>query len=241
VDSKESNIKKMNFSIVSILQRLRANLRSEGLRMTISKFYVIFIDQLFEIRYRIETSKWEPLAELTIDSDNKERGVTYQPTRVMPLRKLFHVLEPIIPSDSVFVDFGCGKGRVLLVASEFGFSKVIGVEFARELCEIARENCIAYKAHKGFCTEYQIIYCDVSNYVINTDENVFFMYNPFDETILTKVLCNIVASLKVKPRKILIIYYNPIYGYAIEHLNDFSKLQEYCFWTYKFAVYSNFE
>jgi hypothetical protein len=39
----------------------------------------------------------------------------------------------------------------------------------------------------------------------------------------------------------LIIYYNPKYGYAIEHCNDFSRLQDYNFWGYKFTVYSNLE
>jgi predicted RNA methylase len=34
----------------------------------------------------------------------------------------------------------CGKGRPLIVAAAMGFKTVIGVEFVRELVEVAREN-----------------------------------------------------------------------------------------------------
>jgi hypothetical protein len=42
------------------------------------------------------------------------------------------------------------------------------------------------------------------------------MYNPFDAMILSKVLCNIAASLEIQHRKIRIIYHNPKYGHVIE-------------------------
>jgi predicted RNA methylase len=223
----------------SIMQRIRYSLRREGLRTAVLKSYVVIVDHLFDIRWGIDTCTWSELAELTIDSDNKERGVGYQPTRVMPLRKLFNAIKPMIPTDSVLVDFGCGKGRVLLIALEFGFREVRGVEFAHELCEIAKNNTGVYKAKTGFTTECRIIECDVSNYAINKDENVFFMFNPFDETILIRVLCNIAASLQLQRRKIFIIYYNPKYGHVIEQGGDFERLREFSFWNHKFTIYSN--
>ena len=61
------------------------------------------------------------------------RGYPYKATRVLPLRKLFCIIKGMIPVDSIFVDFGCGKGRALLIASEYNFKSVRGVEFAHEL------------------------------------------------------------------------------------------------------------
>lgn len=203
------------------------------------KLYTLIIDPLFDIKYGVDTYRWAQLAELMIDSDNKERGVLYQPSKVIPLKKMFNAIKLLIPADGILVDFGCGKGRVLLVASEFGFREVRGLEFAHELCEIARKNCAIFKAKKGFSTEYRIINCDVTNYAIAIDENVFYLYNPFDETILRKVLSNIAASLQIKHRKILIIYCNPLYTYIIEQWNNFVRLQEFNFWGNKFIVYSN--
>jgi Acetyltransferase (GNAT) domain len=223
----------------SILERMRTSLRHQGLGTSIVKLFVLITDHLFDIRYGIDTCTWFQLDELTIDSDNKERGGNYQPTRVIPLRKLLNVIRPMIPHDSVLVDLGCGKGRVLFVASEFGFREVRGVEFAHELCEIAMKNSAVYRAKTGVETECRIIEFDVTNYTVNKEENVFFIYNSFDATILHKVLCNIVASLQGYHRKILIIYHNPKWAYVIEQCDTFTRLREFNFWGYEFTVYSN--
>ena len=224
---------------MGVLQRLKNSLRQLGLWATILKSYIIIMDFYFDIKYATETGTRTKLENLTIESDNKERGVDYQATRVVPLRKLFHYIKSMIPDDSLFVDFGCGKGRALLIASQFGFREVRGVEFAHELCEIAKRNCAVYKAKTAVKTEFQIIASDVVDYDVNADENVFFMYNPFDEVVLGKVLDNIATSLTIQPRRILIIYYNPKYGNFIEQHDSFEKAGEFVLWGYNFTVYSN--
>lgn len=223
----------------SIFKRMRTSLWHQGLGASIIKLCVLIADHLFDMRYGIDTCTWQRPDELTIDSNNKERGSAYQPSRVMPLRKLFNIIEPAIPPHSVLVDFGCGKGRVLLVASRFGYKEVRGVEFAHELCEIARRNSALHKAKTRVVSGCQIIESDAANYAIKADENVFFMFNPFDETILDKVLCNIAASLLMYPRKILIIYHNPKGAQIIEQRGDFALVQKSTFWGYSFRVYAN--
>lgn len=220
-------------------KRAKISLRQQGLWATIFKFYILIIDFYFDIKYETDTCRKIKLDNLTIESYNRERGVDYQVTRVVPLKKLFNNIKLMIPADSLFVDFGCGKGRVLLIAAQFGFREVRGVEFAHELCEIAKNNCAVYKAKTAVRTEFQIIESDVVDYVINTDENVFFMFNPFDEMVLRKVLNNIATSLKVQPRRTLIIYYNPKYGNFIEQHDNFIKSEDFVFWGYNFTVYSN--
>ena len=211
-------------------QRVKKSLRRGGLWATIFKFYILIIDFYFDIKYGTDTIMLTKLDDLTIESDNKERGSHYEGTRVIPLRKLFNNIKLMIPVDSLFVDLGCGKGRVLLIASQFGFRQVRGVEFAHELCEIAKYNCAVYKSKTEVRTEFQIIESDVVDYVINTDENVFFMYNPFDEVVLRKVLNNITRSLKIEPRRAFIIYYNPKHGNFIEQHDNFVKSGDFDFW-----------
>jgi predicted RNA methylase len=141
------------------------------------------MDYLYDLNYGTDTITQRELDYLTIESENKERGVRYQPTRVMLLRKLFEKIRPIIPADPVLVDFGCGKGRVLLVASEFGFKEARGIEFSPELCKIARDNCAIYRKRTGTSTDFQIIEADVTNYRINSNENIFFMFKGNDLTL----------------------------------------------------------
>jgi hypothetical protein len=223
----------------SIFERMRTSLRQHGLGASIVKLYVLIVDHLFDTRYGIDTCRWSQLDELTVAGHNKERGTSYQPTRVMLLRKLFKAIKLMIPSDGVLVDLGCGKGRVLFVASEFNFREVRGVEFAHELYEIAVKNSTIYKAKSGVGIKYRLIESDVSNYAIDKEENVFFMNNPFDTVVLSKVLCNIAASLQIQPRRIWIIYHHPKCAHIIEQRGDLARLREFNFWGYTFTVYSN--
>jgi hypothetical protein len=65
------------------------------------------------------------------------------------------------------------------------------------------------------------------------------MNNPFDMTMLSKVLCNIAASLQIQPRRIWIIYHHPKCAHIIEQRDDLARLREFNFWGYTFTVYSN--
>lgn len=229
----------MKSSVRNVFRRIKNSLEQHGLRATVFKFFGLIVDYSFDIKYRTDICAWVKLDDLTIESDNKGIGFRYQPTRVVSLRKLFNNIKLMIPAGSVFVDFGCGKGRVLLIAAEFGFRKVRGVEFAHELCKIAKNNCAVYKRKTGTKTEFQIIDSDVVDYIINNDENVFFMYNPFKEAVLREVLNNITSSLNIQPRRILIIYLNPQPDNVIAQQDNFVKSGEFFFWGHNFAIYSN--
>ena len=229
----------MKSSVRDVPQRIATSLRDQGIKTTLLKLNMLVADYLFDIRYGTDTCAWSELNELTIESDNRKSGFRYQPTRVLLLKKVFSAIEPLLPADSVLVDFGCGKGRILLVATEFGFREVRGVEFAHELCEIARKNGEIYKNQTGNGFEYRIIEHDASQYEIHEDENVFFISNPFDGKILSAVLANIAASLQKKYRKILIIYYYPEYSDVIEQADDFPKIRDLVILGHKFTIYSN--
>lgn len=139
----------------------------------------------------------------------------------------------------MLVNLGCGKGLVLFIASEFGFKEVRGIEFSQELCNIAKKNCSNYKRKTGIETTFQIIESDVVDYTIRNDENLFFIFNPFDDVVLCKVLENITASLKAYPRKIWFAYYHPKHNDIIVKYGIFVKLKEFIFYGEKFNVYSN--
>jgi hypothetical protein len=179
------------------------------------------------------------LNALTSSSSNKARGIRYQAARVLPLRKLFRTIKPLFPSKAVLVDFGSGKGRILMLAAESGFTDVRGVEFAKELCEIARKNCDQYKIAARSNAKFTITESDATEYKIAPEENVFILYNPFDDAIISAVLDNISLSIDKQPRQVFIIYYHPKWGQTIEQRPNFKSLYNFDFWGYKLAVYSN--
>ena len=79
------------------------------------------------------------------------------------------------------------------------------------------------KKREQLCDKIQVIYADVADYNINDEENIFFMYNPFDETVLKKFLKNIEVSINKTPRTVWIIYYYPAHRDVIDQIPVFIK------------------
>jgi SAM-dependent methyltransferase len=226
---------------MAMFRRMMNSLRRHGIGVTLFKLHIVLVDHWFDIRYRTDTCSWALLEDLDIKSDNRNRGVRYEPARVVLLRRMFTAMRPMIAPDSVVVDLGAGKGRVLLVASQFGYKAARGVEFAPELCQIARDNCARYVRATGTSTEFQIVESDVVDYAINADENVFVMFNPFDDVVLNRVLDNIDASLERNPRRIFIGYYSPAFSETIARHSNLVSVMDVHYRGYRFAVYSNEE
>jgi len=128
-------------------------------------------------------------------------GVAYQPTPYGILEKTMNYLRP--GPEDVFVDLGCGKGKAVFFAAEQNFKKVIGVELRKELADIALQNLKSLKIKHA---PVEIINTDVSLFDLK-DGTIFFMFNPFGQDTLMKVVDNIKASLLASPRRIRIVYY----------------------------------
>jgi SAM-dependent methyltransferase len=224
---------------MGVVRRMGMSLRQQGLATTILKVYSLCVDYWFDFRYGVDTCQYSQIDDLTVPGENKARGHGYQPTRLIPLKKILAGIQPMVSADSILVDFGCGKGRVLMIASQYGFREVRGVEFARELYEIAVRNCAVYKSRHETRCEFHVIEGDAACYAIKADENVFFLFNPFDEIVLAAVLHSIETSLQQTDRNVLIIYHNPQYSRLIDEDKWFSLVKEFDYWGCRFTVYSN--
>ncbi len=220
---------------MSKLGALVAGIRSHGLRNTAAIVLAYTADYSFDVRYGTDTRSWASLDNLAIGSVNKQRGEMYQPTLAGPLARLFRALA--LPNDSVLVDLGCGKARVLLVAAQAGVPVVRGVEFSPELCRIARRNCAIFAQKTGVAATFEVVEADVVDYAIRPDESVFFLYNPFDGAVLRQVLANISASQRVHPRPLWIIYRNAVHSALLDGAAGFVRLRDYVFGGLDFVVY----
>jgi hypothetical protein len=219
------------------------SLQRKGATRALCRLVGMVVDRAFDLRNGTDTCAVLPLKELTIVSDNKERGARYEPSRVPALRKLFRLLRRTESIDGVLLDYGCGKGRVLLVAAQIDFREVRGVEFARELCDTARHNWAVYQARAGSMTRCQIIEADATDYAVREDETLFFFWHPFDEKVLAKVATRIVTSLNEHPRKVLLVFYlwGHTYRSTMEQFAQFKRLRAFYAWGYNVAIYANVE
>lgn len=162
-----------------------------------------------EKKYNINTIKLNNLKRLTIKGTNADRAAIYQGANYYLLENVFEYLQSINANKSI-IDFGCGKGRVLAVAAYYGYEKITGLDFAKELCDEARKN-IAFVQQKFPEKIFNVIYVNAVDYKIGNDTNVFFFFNPFDEVVMLAVVKNILQSLKSNPREAYVLYLNPLH------------------------------
>jgi tRNA G46 methylase TrmB len=108
-----------------------------------------------------------------------------------------------------FVDFGCGKGRVVhQAARRWPFRRVIGVEVSPKLAEIAR-TALAARAHRHRCKNVEIVAADVREFQVPDDLTVGYFFRPFGEETLNPLLRDIIESIDRNPRRVWLIYVWP--------------------------------
>ncbi|MEP7229092.1 MAG: class I SAM-dependent methyltransferase [Ginsengibacter sp.] len=172
-------------------------------------FFTLLQEIKGEKKYGINTIELNRLNNLSVYGNNLIHASIYQGANYFLLEKAFDYLKNLKANKSI-VDFGCGKGRVLVVSAHFGFNKITGIDFAKALCISAKNNIAKVSANYP-STEFNVICDDAVNYKLKDDENVFFFFNPFDEIVMLEVVKNIRFSLKENPRHIHIVYVNPVH------------------------------
>lgn len=109
----------------------------------------------------------------------------------------------------VFVDFGAGKGRALLMASEYPFKRIIGVEYSETLVAIGQKNVRAYDSQTQQCRDIRYLCADVSEVILPAEPIVLYLFNAFQGKVMDRVIKNIEDSLHHHPRDLWIVYFNP--------------------------------
>lgn len=151
----------------------------------------------------------------------------YEATAYWMLDELFN--HYMLEKTDGFVDFGCGKGRVLYyVHNRFGVP-VTGVEMNQQLYQEALANEETYRENrKKTSSAIRIEYCLAEKYQIEANQNCFFLFNPFSLQIFMKVVGNILLSVEQQKRTVDIILYYPATEYSdyLETRTPFRLLQE---------------
>jgi hypothetical protein len=165
-----------------------------------------YLDSSIDRQYGIDTSGVIRLKNLTIESKNVEWATWYEPMSVKIFKQIMHHLA-INFAEFEFIDFGSGKGRVLLLASNYGFKKIIGVEFAKDLADIANKNVAIWDRYTRKQNNIQTICMDAAEFPIPNVPVVIFFYSPFKGKVMEQVLKNISNSFAMSPREILLVFY----------------------------------
>ena len=140
-----------------------------------------------------DTSGFVASSDLPSSPFDATRKHVYAGSQPSIIRTALAALPPL--NSFAFVDLGCGKGRPLLVATEFPFREIIGVELSPTLATEARKNAAILQARFPDRLPIRIETGDASTFTYPAGNLVVFLYNPFGEEIIAKVVAGIEAAL----------------------------------------------
>jgi SAM-dependent methyltransferase len=110
-----------------------------------------------------------------------------------------------------FVDVGSGKGRALLLASDYSFREIVGVELSPELDRVARANIARYRGNTGLRHKQTIISVqgDAGEFCWPAGPLIVYMWNAFTGPVMERVFANLETSLAQQPRPLYLVYIHP--------------------------------
>jgi SAM-dependent methyltransferase len=170
--------------------------------------YIIRQEIKGEKKYGINTTGADELKHLEVKGIDIEHATIYMPINYPILEQIFTRID--IGTRNHFLDIGCGKGRALCVAAYYGCKKVTGIDLSKKFVDETIENINAVKQVRPEL-QYEIKNTDAFYYHIPNDVDCIFLFNPFDAVIMSGVAENIAMTLENNPRKMIIIYANPLF------------------------------
>jgi SAM-dependent methyltransferase len=161
----------------------------------------------------------------------------YQPTE----SDLFHEMLDALREqtrcdfrDFTFLDLGSGKGRTLLMASDYPFRHIVGVELFPALHQAAQDNLGKYRSESQKCFALESICGDATEFPFPDEPTVLYLFNPFPEAGLRRMIANLEQSLLTHPRIVYVLYHNPLLEHVLSESAGLGKLHA----THQYAIFS---
>lgn len=163
-----------------------------------------FLDGKTDSLFFVPTRGRVKLVRLNIPSQVRSTAHDYRPTP----RLVFRWAMSALPDDlnrTAFVDYGAGRGRVLLLASHYPFEMITGAEIALELHDDCLMNIAQYPRSLMKCRNVECQHTRATTLPIPEQPAVFYFFNPFDKSVFEKVLARIERSYKRARREMHLI------------------------------------
>lgn len=187
----------------AIVRQAIGRVRRKGLISTVRRMSFLAYELYWERRLGIDTADCIPREMLSDDP----ASIGYDPVGYRQLSSALKHAQLGDPTGT-FLDYGCGKGRVVARAAMLPFQRIVGVELSTELCEQAREN-VRQLTKSARCKQLEIVNANAITYVVPDDTTNIFLFNPFTGHLLRSVVNQIHQSLQRVPRPLTILYLLP--------------------------------
>jgi hypothetical protein len=221
-------------------ERFGQHIRAKGLRSSAAllgknlvwPFYAWLVrrsiqaHEEFDFKYGLETQTPIPIRNLETSAPGAQYAIHYEGTAIPLVHRILRRLRTDL-SRFTFIDLGSGKGRVLLIAAQYPFKSVIGVEFSQTLHGIAQFNISKFVEHVVTKTRPTSFNMDAGAFDFSQfGDMVVFCYNPFTATLALRILDNLQFSLRETGHEGILIYLSPIPPAVKERLDSFHLIAQ---------------
>ncbi|MFE8605047.1 class I SAM-dependent methyltransferase [Archangium violaceum] len=162
----------------------------------------------FDQLHGVDTAGESPLTDVGVPPEKAARGNGLY-RGIWP--RLFHAAlrESRLPLERfTFVDYGSGKGKALMLASAYAFRRIVGMEFAPGLHEVAVRNLRGYRSPQQRCFTMDAVCADALDWEPPAEPLLCFFFNPFDDPTMERVITRVARSWRHAPRDIYLLYVN---------------------------------
>ena len=182
---------------IGVIQTLKA-LGRYALRLDID-------DRNFDKKFNTNTAARILNEDLEMPDPGAQRSATFYLTAPERFIRFLIANLGIDFQEYDFVDIGCGKGRVLLIASSYPFRSIRGVELSKTAYAVAEKNLRIYKSAEQECFDVKLYSIDARNFEPRIANTVYYFYEPFSYRVLLAVLEKIASRLKGQGKAIKIV------------------------------------
>jgi len=175
----------------------------------------------FDVSHGTDTSGFVPTEAITSDEQLGKRIIVYAGSQPSIVRTAISKLPQ--HAEYSFVDLGCGKGRATIVASEFPFRSVQGVELSSDLARIARENIESVRKQFPARPSVKIVEGNALKLPFPAGRVVIFMYHPFGPELMAELVKALEEQLAGEIEHLFVIYKNPVHGHLFDESWAFTR------------------
>jgi SAM-dependent methyltransferase len=182
----------------------------------------------FDARYGVETSGLIGGGELLSGHRNDVFNTAYYgmaPSRFQWVMQFWIANQDHAAIEEYsFIDLGCGKGRAVMMASEFRFRQVVGVELHAGLARIAEANVATWSAAGRAACPVRIACQDATEFVFPEGACLLYLFHPFTAPVMKQLIERIEADFADRAGMLDLIYFNPEAGELLETHPGFERL-----------------
>lgn len=167
------------------------------------------VNLAYDRLHNVETADELPLESVGVSLAAAARGNSiYRPLTEKVFRAAMASIEIDIPAFT-FVDIGSGKGKVLFMASDLPFKRIVGIEYAVGLHEAAVRNVASFRSDSRRCQDIELLHADALEHPLPPGPLLLFVFNALPKSIMRQFLERLDAQAGAQPeRPIILIYTN---------------------------------